>query len=385
MLSMAACWLTLRGLGARQNNAPVKLALLAGLLGGAAAMVTSSCGLWATLATAASFLDLRRFRRQFVACLLGCLMVPLLCLAYIVLNGEFGPAFDDIVRFTLTRYAAIQSVPYGVDAPWFYPNMYLFPVAGGLGLVVLATNPRAVLRDPWFRACAFFGLAGFVGVFPRADVIHIDFTAPLALPLVAYGASRLTLRWLPKYRRVALALAILWCMPPAVGFVHRGVIALRAPVAATGAGPISLIGGTRNGAREIFRFIASTSPEDKFLFYPYMPLMSFLSQRQQVSRYDNFEPDYTTPVQYFEACQAATQQAQWVVLERVRMEPKSWKTDFPAMKDPNPPEVRAFELAIQRNFAFVSRAGDFEVWQRTATTRDADCNQIPLQEPGNRR
>ena len=376
--SMAACWLALCGLGTRRSSARAGLPLLAGMLGGAAAMVLSSTGTWVTLATAASFIDLRRFRRQFVACLLGCLIVPLLCLAYIVLIGALVPAFDDIVRFTLTQYAGIQRVPYGAAAPEFSPDVYLFPVAGVLALITLATDFRTVLRDPCFRACGFFALAGLAGAYPRPDLPHLAFTAPLALPLAAYTVSRLTLRWLPIYRRAALGLAMLSCMHFVTGLVRHGLIVLRAPVTATAAGPISPIGGARIGSPELFRFIASTSPEDKFLFYPYIPLIPFLAQRQQVTKYDLFVPDYTTPAQYFEACQAAAQQAKWVVLDQAQMAPEYWQHAFPAMKDPHPPETRAFEQAIQQNFAFVSRMGNFEVWQRTPTTSNADCSKISL-------
>ncbi len=42
------------------------------------------------------------------------------------------------------------------------------------------------------KACIAFGLAGFVGCFPRPDITHIAFAAPLALPLLACCMTRLT-------------------------------------------------------------------------------------------------------------------------------------------------------------------------------------------------
>jgi hypothetical protein len=376
MFSMAACWLTLRITSRGQANSRPALAGLAGLIAGTAAMVTSSCGLWATLATVGSFLDGLKLRRELAACLLGCLAVPILCLAYIILNGEFVPAYDGIVRFTLTNYAAIQKVPFGNGMPWYYPNRFLFPLTGILALAVLAANTRGAIADPRFRPCVLYALAGLLGAYPRPDVVHIAFTAPLALPLLAYGATRLTARRHMGWQRALFALGVVWCLPPAVGFVHQALRVLRAPTVMTAAGPVALRGDEQYGGGQIFSFLASLPPGDQVFYYPYMPLMPYLSGRPQTSRFDIFTPGYTPAVQYSEACKIVTRQATWVILDRSRMGAKNWRLAFPAMRDPNPPETQAFERVLEQNFVLVRSVGNFEIRQRTTTVSDTDCSAI---------
>jgi hypothetical protein len=376
MFSMAACWLTLRTVGGRQVNSRTGPSGVAGLMAGTAAMVTSSCGLWATLATAGSFVNGPKFRRDLGACLLGCLAVPILCLGYIIVNGEFVPAYDDIVRFTLTQYAAIQSVPFGTGMPWFYPNRYLFPLAGALAVAMLAANARGAVVEPRFRSCVLYGLAGLLGTYPRPDVVHIAFTAPLALPLVAYGATRLTARWPICRRGLLFALCVVWCLPPSIGFVHQALKALRAPTVMTAVGPVALRGDEQYGGGQIFSFLSSLPASDKVFFYPYMPLMPYLSGRSQTSRFDIFAPGYMPADQYFEACKVVTRRARWVILDRSRMGAKNWLLAFPGMRDPNPPETQAFERALEQNFVLVRDTGSFEIRQRTATASDTGCSAI---------
>ena len=382
LLSMASACFTLAALASTRPNAA--RAAWAGLAGGAAAMVTSSCGLLAAIATTASFLDLRVSRRALAACVAGALAVPLLCLAYIIINGAFTQAYDQIVRFTLTQYAADQKVPYGTGLLWYYPDQYLFPLSGLLALALVLKSARAYVLDPPFRACVFYALAGLAGAYPRPDVVHICFTLPLGLPLAAYGASCLTANWLPLYRRLAFVLAVLWCLPAAVGLVHRGIVAWQSPLTATAAGPVSLLGDEKDGGAEIFAFLATTPPTQSFFFYPWMPLMSYLAERPQASRFDVFAPGYTSPAQYLEACEAVTHQADWVIIDGPEIQPKSWLTAFPTLKNPTPPESMAFEQALEQNFPLTRQIGIFQIRQRTPQTSDAGCAKIrPAPAPRN--
>jgi hypothetical protein len=375
MFSMAACYLTLRTVCGMQSNSRTALPCVAGLMAGTAAMITSSCGLWLILATVGSFIGLQS-RRALVACLLGCVAMPVFCLGYIILNGEFVPAYDGIARFALTQYAGIQKVPFGSGEPWYYPNQYLFLLSGIGALAMLATNTRGTIADPRFRTCALYGLAGLLGAYPRPDVVHISFTAPLALPLVAYGSARLTAGLGASGRRALFMLAVAWCLPPAIGFVHQGLRAMRAPTIMTSKGPVALLGDEQYGGAQVFRFLAALPPQEQVFFYPYMPLMPYLAGRQQTSRFDVFAPDYTASAQYFEACDAVSRRAQWVILDRSRMGANSWLLAFPTMTEPNPPETQAFERTLEQNFALVRYVGNFEIRQRIATTSDADCGTI---------
>ena len=48
--------------------------------------------------------------------------------------------------------------------------------------------------------------------------------------------------------------------------------------------------------------IAATPSGDAYFFYPTLSMLSFLTAREQVSRYDLFLPGYTLPSQYQVAC-----------------------------------------------------------------------------------
>ncbi len=358
----------------QDRKAGLGQASLAGVLGGAAAMVTSSCGLWALFATAASFLSARRLPRPFLACLAGGLLAPLCCLAYIVLSGVFIPAFNDIIVNTFTQYSAIQHVAYGAGAPWFAVNAYILPLAGLGALALLIRAPHRYISDPSLLCCIWFALAGFAGIFPRPDVYHIEAAAPLALPLIAFCATKLTANWRPLQRRLVLELALIWCIPQTLCFIQNARVAIAAPTYDTPRGPVALLGNERAGGDAVFNFLATKPATDGFFFYPYMPLMSFLAERPQTSLYDIFTPGYTTRTQYFNACQDVVAKAKWLILDKTMMNPVVLRSIFPAMKNAEPPETQGFEHALAVNFRPVKQLGVFEIEQRLPSPDLAACD-----------
>ena len=73
---------------------------------------------------------------------------------------------------------------------------------------------------------------------------------------------------------------------------------------------------SESGVRELMTRIAVAPSTDVYLFYPYMPMLPFLTAREHVSRYDIFVPGYTLPSQYQEACVSSIRRALWVVIDR---------------------------------------------------------------------
>ena len=122
--------------------------------------------------------------------------------------------------------------------------------------------------------------------------------------------------------------------------------------------------------------IASTPSGDRFLFYPYMPLLPFLTAREHVAAYDIFVPGYTLASQYREACGATMRDAAWLVIDRTWTDPAFLRAMFPAMGDVAPPEVKAFEEALERGFGFVARDGSFELRRRTEEADESLCRAI---------
>jgi hypothetical protein len=373
LFSMVSVWAAL----ASFEHSPRRLRwpLIAGAAAGTAAMVTPTRGALAMLVAITAFLNLRRDRTQLIAYLLGGAVVPAGLLIYVVSNQTLAAAFDDVIRFTAARYASIQGVPFGSfsDAQNL-PLKYVFPLAALLTLLVCVRDWRTCLRDRLLRSCIAFGLAGFVGCFPRPDITHIAFAAPLALPLLACCMTRLTQRWRQIYRYVLAAVLLGLCAPCAVFFLWISQIGLRGQVVQTPRGGVVFFG--QPGVPELLARIAATPSGDAYFFYPYMPMLPFLAAREDVSGYDIFAPGYTLPSQYQDACISVMQRASWVVIDRRWTDPNTWKQVFPAMQNAQPQETKHFEQALDSGFEFVARDGTFELRRRHEGIGDTFCAGI---------
>src|SRR5439155_10578239 len=113
--------------------------------------------------------------------------------------------------------------------------------------------------------------------------------------------------------------------------------------------PRGLVIVVNDEMRELRRLIprmADTPSSDRYFFYPFMPMLAFLTAREHVSNYDILVPGYTTPSQYQEACTSALRRASWVVVDRNWTDPNFLRVIFPAMRDAEPRETKTFELAL---------------------------------------
>jgi hypothetical protein len=346
--------------------------LIAGVAAGAATMVMPTRGALAMLAAVAGFVDSRR--TKLIAYALGSALIPICLLVYVIANSAFVAAFDDVIQFTATRYTSVASVPFAYFTnDQNRPLKYLFPLVGLLTLVTCVRDWRTSLHDRLFRICVAFGLAGFIGCFPRADMAHIAFATPLVCPLLAYCTNRIIASWPPKYRYALAALVISLGIPSIFVISYFAHAALRGEVVATPRGRVTLL--INNGARELIARIAAAPPSDRYFFYPYMPMLPFLTARQHVSKYDIFIPNYTTPSQYQEACISALRHASWMVIDR-NWTAADFVKYFPALRDAEPPEKKRFELALQSGFELVARDGSFELRRRVKTVDETVCAGI---------
>jgi hypothetical protein len=254
-----------------------------------------------------------------------------------------------------------------------YYLTWIFPFAALIALLTCIRDWRNRLHDRVFRTCVAFGLAGFIGCFPRPDVLHISFSAPLVCPLLAYGVNRLFRPWPVKYRYAAAALAIASLIPSARGFWLMSEKAQYGFVARMPRGDITSPAG---GMEELAVRIAATPPGDAYFFYPYDAMLPFLTSRQHRSRYDIFTPGWTLPAQYQEACVSAMRGASWVVIDREKTHPKWLKGVFPALPDPQPRETKRFEQALETGFELVAREGLFELRRRVPGVDETLCSGI---------
>jgi hypothetical protein len=372
LFSMVVVWACLASIEkpARWLRGPV----IAGLAGGAAGMITPTAGAFALLAAATALLDVWRSWPKFFAYVLATAIIPVCLIVYVLSQGAFAAAFDDVIVFTATRYSAVQWVPYGTQSnPRNLPLKFIFHLAALLTLAVCALDWRRALRDPTLRLCVAFAIAGFAGVFPRPDMIHIAFSAPMACPLVVYCLSRITNSWPRKYHYAIALAAIGLAIPSLVSYVDLAGQRLRTSTVQTSRG--DLVFG-HDSDRMLVEYIAATPADDKYFFYPYMPMLPFVTERQQVSKYEIFTPTYTTPSQYREACFSAMRDANWIVLDKDAMDPDYLRVIYPTIADADPPEKKGLESALRKEFAFVSTIGSYEIRRRTKPTDDRACAAI---------
>jgi hypothetical protein len=371
LFSMVAAWATIASF---QHPQRLREPVIAGIAAGAAAMVIPTRGALAVLAAATAFVDLRQHRDKAIAYLLGSALVPLCLLGYVAWQHALGSAFDDVIVFAATRYASVQSVIFSAWATdQNLPLRYLFPLTLLLTLCTYACYRRACLQDNVLRSCAAFGLAGLIGCFPRPDMTHIAFAAPLVCPLLAFCMRLLTRWWRPKYRYAAAAVLIGLCIPSVRSFWSISLAALGTETVPTPRGNVTF---GQDGARELVLRISSTPPGEAYFFYPYMPMLPFLTARRQVSRFDVFLPGYTLPSQYEEACVSAMKRASWVVIDRDLTDPGNLRKIFPAMRNAEHPETKRFERALESGFEFVAREGPFEMRHRAQVADKALCSAI---------
>jgi len=227
LFSIIGAWSAFAGIEDREHR--LRWPLLAGAAGGMAAMTTPTCGALAMLAAMAAFVASGwQNRLALVTFVLGGVLVPLCLVGYLVWHRAFAVAFEDVILFTATRYAPIQALPFGSGASaQNYLLGILFPLAGFLTLLLCARDWRSCARDRLLWLTTALGLAGFIGSFPRADVAHIAFNAPLVLPLFALCVGRIAAHWPPWGFQITAASAIVLCVPSVVAFASLTVHTMR--------------------------------------------------------------------------------------------------------------------------------------------------------------
>lgn len=151
---------------------------------------------------------------------------------------------------------------------------------------------------------------------------------------------------------------------------------MRAQTVETARGRVVFSSDVEQGTKELFAWIATTPVQDRFFFYPYFPLLPFLTARQQTSKYDIFIPEYTLPTQYVDACISVMENATWIVAHRSATDPIAWASVFPAMRNPRLTEMRKFGQALESQFELVARFGEFNVSRRIRAGNAAACAGI---------
>jgi hypothetical protein len=334
------------------------------LCAGLACMVTPTRGVLLAAALLAGLPGPRRHARTWALCAFAVATAPLAVMAYLISRNALADAYADAIVFPATRYAAIQSVPFGADAGLQNALLLaIYPAAFGLAFVQwLRTGPH-LFAAARFRLCAALAAAGLAGSFPRPDIFHLAFTVPMALPLLVGGIEHLRPEQSPRARGLPLAVALAACLPSAAGFARVVAETASWMKVCTPRGKVLFPPGDRDRA-DMITIISAAPPSARVFFYPYLMMLPYLTDHDQAAPEDEFIPGYTTPAQYRAACRAVMQNATWVVIDRPWMSPGFLTSIYPALRDPNPPERIGLEAAIHEGFALLHSGAEFELFRR---------------------
>jgi hypothetical protein len=340
---------------------------VAGLAGGTAAMITPNRGALMLVAGLAAFSSARRQFGELIVYCATALIVPVLLILYVASQGALSAAFDSVILYPLKQYAGIQSVAYG--AGWDIQNLLivlLFPAATILAVLHISRDWRAALHDRLLRLFVCSALAAFCGFSLRADIAHTTFAAPLIIPLLQYCLAPVffsaRLFRLATVSVIGLALGMSLTV-----FLTVALLTVRSPELQTPRGSVKVL---RPDTSLIIQRINDLPPKDTIFFYPFDPLLAFLTDRVNPSRLDVFIPNYTTVAEFENECRSVTRSAKWIVIDHGMIE--SWERAYPAMRGRSaPPERLQFERALERAFSFSARDGSFELRQTTDATGTA--------------
>jgi hypothetical protein len=249
-----------------------------------------------------------------------------------------------------------------------------------LTAVGVAVARSALWRQRRFHICVALAIVGIVGAFPRPDTPHLAYAAPLVAPLFALVVAELRGRLpLPAATAAAALLVVV-----ALGHLAYAAI-LRVRVLAR---PTALITTARGvvehpagpWARDLGALVARierTDARDVFFFYPYAPMLPYLTARRHAAAVDVMTPGYTTPEQFRSACVRVVRDAQWVVMDRRGLDAAVLRSAFPRLSDIEPPERRAFERAVAATFETVHGSTFFELRRRRPSgPSPAVCEEI---------
>jgi hypothetical protein len=358
-------------------------AFAAGLFAGIAVTVTQTRGALLCVAVLAVLLTLPEARSRLVSVVAGMTVAPTAITIYLALTGGLVKAADNLIWFTTHHYAGVQYLPFGSFATWTdAATVAVFPVAVLLTGAAVALKPHgAIWRDPRGRMALALAMVGLLGAFPRPDITHLNFTVPLACPLVAFVSTYVTGRLRRPARIAVSALLIGLCVLAVTYATKRRMDVIGEPLE-TISTPQGVI--VRRAApwttdlASLMALLDRVPPGDPVFFYPYLPMLPYLTGRQHVAAVDAMVPGYTTPEQFSEICARVVREARWLVVDRTWSDPRRLHNLFPTMADYNPPEKRAFEDTVVQAFdKIVYRSPTFEVRRRGAAVADTLCSGLP--------
>jgi hypothetical protein len=366
--------------GTRRDGAAAWL--LAGLFAGVAAMMTPTQGAVLCLAALGLAATCPDRRRAMLSVIGGTAVFPLASLAYLGVTGSIAAALYDTIVFPLRHYSAIEIVSFGAfAAPHQLPAVVFLQITFLLTGLAAMRDRQALRREPVFRGALALTVVAVPSMFPRPDVTHINFVLPLACPMFALATQHL-LRRLERPTRRAVVVGLI-----ALGVVIIGSAAYTqiVPIAASPLRPVSTARGVFLGppspwieaVAALVSRVERTPTTDRFFFYPYSPMLPYLTAREHVAPLAVMLPGHTTIEQYRDVCLRVIRDARWIVIDRSWTDPLFLQMVYPSMRVFDPPEMREFDGAMRAVFDEVVHASAiYELRRRSRPVPDTTCGRI---------
>jgi hypothetical protein len=364
LLSMISAWAALRS--ARSGFATSTMAALSGIAAGAATMITPTRGALTALACLTAF---SKNRLALLKYIIACAVAPSLILLLLVLQGSVVAAIEDVIILTATRYAAVQSVPFAFGSRSFLLK-YFYPIIGTVALLVAILDWRSIWRNRIFWTTLGLALAGFIGSFPRPDSAHIAFSLPLSLPLTVFGLTKLVQRFRRALIYTGVWVAFCFGLPDIYNVYRDAKKSLQMKLTSTARGNVAF---SEDGATELLDQLNSKS--ETYFFYPYIPMLPFLIDKEQTSKYDLFVPYYTTVNEYKDACKDVMNRTSLVVIDGKWNDYKTFQQLFPAMKTDEDPRKKAFDDVLRTWSTPIWEGGEFQIRRPIGNAPDGACSK----------
>jgi hypothetical protein len=300
LLSIALCLK-----GQRRRRAGYWLA--AGILIAGAAVCTPSTALIApvTLIWLVAERPLRRFLIPYSG---GVFVVLTATAAALAANGSLVPFWRQMT-WLQRNYSSVNIVPYGwvtggystmiggaagIDLAVLSLTVFCFALPVVLPLLALAAwslwmplhrgdRPWAVNHAiPYLLACTAMYIAS---TYPRPDVSHLAFVAALPAALTAVWIARYSPPWLGASVVAVLALGAGIFLAQAAGDLRRQVDV---------ATPVGTLRASPADAEAVGALLKAVRPGDGLYAHPYIPVLYFLTQARNPTRYSYLAPGMMT-------------------------------------------------------------------------------------------
>lgn len=288
--------------------------------------------------------------------LLGITIAGTCAVAALWINGTLG-AFLAQMGWLSRNYAAVNVMPYGAiiggyrtlfqgAGAWELPVRFgvVFCLALPAILPVIALAGVAVLwlrhRETTLGYLLLCTVALVASTYPRSDVAHLAYVA--ALPYALTGI--LIYRLLPARPRAWLAVSIaLW----AGLFAWQIQLPWRLRLLHTPVGDVRAGAGEAPAVEEL---LSQVRPHESLFVYPYKPLLYFLTQAENPTRYAYLAPGMMTGEDARTALsELASRPPEWVLY--MDLDRAEFERVFPAgkMLDPHYPQLESWIHANYRS------------------------------------